>query len=296
MKYKIENLVLEGGGVCGVAFAGAIQELEKLDLISNVKHFAGSSIGVIVIFLLALGLSGDEIEQELKSLNFKKLKTKKFGILSTISNLAVNYGMYDGLGIESWIKNILVNHEYDPNITLLNFNTLTNKILYITTTNVSLGKSIILTHTTHPNLEVWKAIRMSSCFPLIFFPILHEGHKYVDGGLLNNYPIRIFDNMEKGNHTLGLRLDSNAEISNAVRYANDNVVHFIESLCDIVYSSLQNNELSVEDWDRTIRIDTLNISGLNFNITPTTIDTLIESGRSAVHHYLNRSRNGNSEK
>ena len=41
----IENLVFKGGGVLGIAYAGAIESLEEKGLLKNIKRVAGTSAG-----------------------------------------------------------------------------------------------------------------------------------------------------------------------------------------------------------------------------------------------------------
>jgi len=50
--------------------------------------------------------------------------------------------------------------------------------------------SIDLSYKTHPDLSLVKAIQMTTCFPIVFRPICDGNACYIDGGLLNNYPLR----------------------------------------------------------------------------------------------------------
>jgi NTE family protein len=56
------NLVLEGAGVRGVAYAGRIQELEQRNLLTGVQRVDGTSAGDIAAMTLSLGYTGKEIE------------------------------------------------------------------------------------------------------------------------------------------------------------------------------------------------------------------------------------------
>lgn len=63
MKQLIKNLVFEGGGVKGLAYIGALEELANhgvsLDKIENV---AGASVGSLTALLLALNYSISDIK------------------------------------------------------------------------------------------------------------------------------------------------------------------------------------------------------------------------------------------
>lgn len=74
----IENLVFEGGGVKGIAYAGTVQALEEHNILSQVKRVAGSSAGGITAMLLSLGFQTDEIKTILlEELDLKQLMDKR---------------------------------------------------------------------------------------------------------------------------------------------------------------------------------------------------------------------------
>ncbi|WP_411368520.1 patatin-like phospholipase family protein [Klebsiella pneumoniae] len=63
--------VFEGGGIKGVAFAGALQKAEEAGL--NFIGYAGASAGAIIAFLAALGYSGYDIYKIINKVDFKSL-------------------------------------------------------------------------------------------------------------------------------------------------------------------------------------------------------------------------------
>lgn len=81
---QIEYLVFEGGGGKGLAFVGAIDEMSTNKKLWNakgesifplkqngqVKGVAGSSAGAITALFLSLGLSSQQIQEEMKKKNF----------------------------------------------------------------------------------------------------------------------------------------------------------------------------------------------------------------------------------
>src|SRR5580698_462719 len=64
------NLVFQGGGVKGIAYAGALQFLPDNYV---VKGFGGSSAGALVAALLAIGKRGDDLRDVLKDPELFKL-------------------------------------------------------------------------------------------------------------------------------------------------------------------------------------------------------------------------------
>ena len=47
MSYCFKNLVFEGGGAKGIAYLGAMEVLEKKDILKNIERIGGASAGAI---------------------------------------------------------------------------------------------------------------------------------------------------------------------------------------------------------------------------------------------------------
>ena len=52
-------------------------------------------------------------------------------------------------------------------------------------------KTINLSYKTHPKLQVFKAVYMSMSFPLCL-SLYEDEHCYLDGGIIDNYPLQFF--------------------------------------------------------------------------------------------------------
>lgn len=102
----IENIVLEGGGVKGVAYAGALESMQANGLLKDVKRVAGSSAGGITAALMALGYSPAELKEILlDQLNFSELMDEPINLAGIDTLLSVN-GMDIGIaGIISLFRN-----------------------------------------------------------------------------------------------------------------------------------------------------------------------------------------------
>ena len=67
-----------------------------------------------------------------------------------------------------------------------------NKIdihIYATNINSYYLEKVDLSHTTHPDLPIIKALSMSAAYPFAFKPVCSGEDCFIDGGLLNNYPL-----------------------------------------------------------------------------------------------------------
>ncbi len=176
-----------------------------------------------------------------------------------------------------------------------------------------------------PEMCIADAVRISMSLPLIFATKRNvRGDVCVDGGILDIYPVKLFD-QEKyiedprsiratdyyerqdairraGNpgvprhvynrETLGFRLDSKEEIS-VYKDGTELPRHQIRDLFDFccqLYMTMQeaqsNTHLHSDDWQRTIYIDTLGIESTQFGLRDELKEKLIASGRAGVVEYF----------
>ena len=81
MAYAFKNLIFEGGGVKGIAYVGAIRELENRQIMKNIKRVGGTSAGAINAVLLALGYTLKDTQKILMELNFKNFMDDSWGAI-----------------------------------------------------------------------------------------------------------------------------------------------------------------------------------------------------------------------
>lgn len=156
------GLVLSGGGMRGIAHIGVIQALEERGIV--VTHIAGSSVGAIVGALYAYGYSTTEMLdffRVIQILDFKKYALNKPGIIDAEK-------FYDAF--KAYLK-------------VDDFSALKKK-LTITATNILDGQLQIF-----ETGELIKPILASAAFPGVFAPVHINDSYYVDGGVLNNFPV-----------------------------------------------------------------------------------------------------------
>src|SRR6266511_4337469 len=100
------DLVFEGGGVKGIALAGAFSVLEERGY--NPQNVAGTSAGAVVGSLVAAGYQAKELHDLLEETPFSKFKDegwedKVIGLGLPISILK-DHGIYEGKYFHEWIK------------------------------------------------------------------------------------------------------------------------------------------------------------------------------------------------
>ena len=112
MTYQFTNLVFEGGGVKGIAYAGALQVLTDRGIMPQIKQVAGTSAGAITATLLALGYTAGEIKPIIMDLDFKKFEDGWDPL-----RIPLEYGLYKGHTFLVWLQQMITNKNFPADIT-----------------------------------------------------------------------------------------------------------------------------------------------------------------------------------
>ena len=199
---QFRNLVFEGGGVKGIAYAGAVQVLEKKKVLADIRRVAGSSAGAITAALLAAGASAKDIEEIVGHTSFRKFMDDSFGLLRDVARLLDKYGWYKGDAFADWMKKQIHVLTDRPDLDFKGLRELAKanpkryRELYVIGTNLSTQLEVVYCADLTPDVPIWEAVRISMSIPLFFAAVKKNHSIYVDGGVTWNYPIDLFD--EKG--------------------------------------------------------------------------------------------------
>ncbi|NGX83893.1 patatin-like phospholipase family protein [Aequorivita sp. KMM 9714] len=228
------GLVLSGGGARGAAHIGALKAFEEYGI--SPTHISGTSIGAIVGALYAADVHWTEILKFFKNTSIfhtKRFAFNKPGFLDTEK-------FYDDLNF------------YLPRD---NFDSL-QKPLYITATNVLNGKLKIFSKG-----QLIKPVIASASFPGVFTPTEINGSYYIDGGILNNFPVEpikkhcdkiigVYINSLKKISIKDLKYSySVADRALKIRAAYDSIKKFPE--CDLIISPEEIGEFAVFGMSNT---------------------------------------------
>lgn len=278
----IHTLVLSGGGMKGVAYAGVFKFLEEIqqkkkfynELKIDIKTMCCVSVGSILGLLYILKYTSQEIEDEILLKNFKTLKdfdTVKF---------FENFGIDTGNNIMSWIESQLIKRNLDLNTTFRQLYIFNNIDFQVGVTNLSKQQLEIHNHINTPNASVLESIRMSISLPFFFKSIKRDNCFYIDGGIMNNYPIRLFTNLEG---VLGCNLLSAPNESNEI-----NEINHLDSYICCLANCIFNGTISLneEEMKKTITIQTNEKNTLNFLLTKTQKKNLIKLGYTCSENYF----------
>jgi NTE family protein len=323
--YPYKNLVLEGGGVRGLAYAGAFSELEKNGIINQIDKVAGTSAGAIAGVMVSLGYSAKEIDSIMRSLPVEEFNDGRGGIVGKYKRVRHKFGLYKGEKFEVWMQDLIWHKTSDSNLTFAQLHQLhlrnnLYKDFYCTGTNLSKQQLEVFSYERTPDMPVGLAVRISGGIPFYFEPIILNNqfqkidkndtisfrNYYVDGGMIANYPISIFDSCENGGdplfcehlqfnkQTLGIKLERPAQIDSLKNNSNNippfkirSIKDYIHAFNNLVIETLNRKYPNLEnEKNRTIYVSYGTIRSTVRKMKPAEKEMLFNNGVNAVADFL----------
>ena len=324
--------VFEGGGVKGIAFAGAIAAAERDAGVKEWVNVAGTSAGSIVAALLVAGYDAGGLQKLLADAEYARFADCGAGgkWLGGLWNAAARLrGMAPGHYFLDWMREQLAASplarelgkteltfadvkrrdlppkEELPDISDEKYERATYR-LHVIGSDVTTGRMIILPDDLPDYTEVdgrpldkdsfplVEAVRMSMSYPFLFTPVvLHRQGRsvyVVDGGLLSNFPIWLFDGPHPKRPTWGFRLHGGSSVEEGLPYRKIPRPLWQVPLVKAMFSA------ATEAWDReqmeqvvsarTVSIPTHEISTTDFGLTKAEADSLYGWGLNAAHDFF----------
>ncbi|MBA4494956.1 patatin-like phospholipase family protein [Paenactinomyces guangxiensis] len=288
------DAVFEGGGVKGIGLVGALCVAEEKGY--RWKKVAGSSAGSIIAALLAAGYTAKEMYEMLIQQNFLDFIVPawydKFPYLGPAIRLWIKKGMYSGLPLERWIEGLLQAKG------VRTFADLKGDVeLRIIASDISRGQLLVLPYDLEgygynpEQLPVARVVRMSCSIPFFFDPvkIIHRPSKtlsyIVDGGVLSNFPVWLFDQENPRWPTFGFRFISRSE--QQVHQIHGPLSMFLSILYTMM-DAHDNRDITEQDQVRTIRVPTLDVKLTDFSISLEKRKQLFQSGVKAADEFFDK--------
>jgi len=275
---KINTLCFSGGGIKALAFIGALEHLLEKNIfaLEDIKTFVGSSAGSMLSFLLNIGWKINEIKAFLLNFNFEKL-------ISEINSLALfeTYGIQDGNKLQLLFIKFLENKFQVKDITFEELYQRTNKKIIVIGTNLTKSEEAVFSYKTTPKFSVVLALRISSSIPLIFKPIKYENELYVDGGIVNNFPL----NHCSKKTTIGLYIKNSG---NSIESINDFILSVLNTTTDTI-----SNKSMKKYKKNVIEIINTNSEFIKFNINLEERNRIIKDGYNSCDKFIECYQNVN---
>jgi NTE family protein len=188
------GLVLSGGGAKGLAHIGVLKEIEKAGI--KIDYIGGTSMGAIVGGLYACGYTANELDSIFSNLDsdaiiqdiiprgnktfYEKNNDEVYALSLPFQKLRVTVPKGFSKGLYNYNLFNKLTHNYRH---VRDFNQLKIPFLCIAT-DVETGKEVVFREGSLP-----LCLAASGAFPSLFSPVEIDGHYYIDGGVVNNYPI-----------------------------------------------------------------------------------------------------------
>jgi NTE family protein len=308
------DLVCEGGGVKGIGLVGAVTALAEAGY--SFPRVAGSSAGAIVGCLVAaLERAGEplsRLEDVVRAVDYRRFRDStgvgRVPVIGRGLSLLAHDGLYEGRYLEQFLTGALrelgvstfgdlrlpAGHEAAAGVPdgrayrlVVTVSDLSRKRL------ARLPWDLPLYDADPDELPVARAVRASAAIPFYFRPVRQPTRggdaTWVDGGLLSNFPIGLFDRADSLAPrwpTFGVRLTTRpatppstppVEGPLAVGLAaldtllTDQGNHYLEDPCTV---------------QRTVFVPTDGVSVVDFELSRAVQDRLHASGREAAQAFL----------
>ncbi|ASV69035.1 patatin-like phospholipase family protein [Cytobacillus sp. FSL W7-1323] len=285
--------VFSGGGIKGFALIGALAEIEKQGF--QFKRVAGTSAGSIISALIIAGYSSDEIERMMDDLDLKVfLDSRKSLIPIAVAKwifLFWSLGLYKGNELEKWIEARLAARG------IRTFADVPPLSLRIIASDLTNGRLLVLPddlpkYQIDPNrFSVAKAVRMSCSMPYFFEPVKIGGrgkrnNLIVDGGVLSNFPMWLFDkdNVKKTRPVLGVKLSINNNEQPPRRIKN--AIQMFEALFETMKDAHDSRYISRSHEQNVIFVPTEGVLATEFELTEEGKRDLLKLGRERAKEFL----------
>ena len=184
----IKHIVLSGGAYLGFYQFGAMQYLAKHHFYhhKDIQSIYGTSVGGLIGAIMCLHSDWSIINDYFVDRPWQKLAHVS---PSMVFDAIPNKGLLNKSFIDEIMTPLVKSAGFQENITMKNLYEFSNIHLCLYTIDINTFELIELSHDTTPELELLSAIYMSCCLPYVFQPFWHNETYYIDGGLLNSYPI-----------------------------------------------------------------------------------------------------------
>ncbi|WP_419872312.1 patatin-like phospholipase family protein [Candidatus Pristimantibacillus sp. PTI5] len=287
------DAVFEGGGVRGIAFIGAIQVMEANGY--TWERLAGTSAGAVVAALLACGYSARELIEIMNTLDYSHLLGRTWIHYVPIVGKAIPLIFRSGIYLNTPLEDKLTYLLNQKGVST--FDDLPEGKLKIIASDISSGKMLVLPddlsrYDISPSqFPIAAAVRMSTTIPYFFQPYrlktnLRRKPSYIlDGGLLSNYPIWLFDVEGIPRWpTFGFRLlGEHAEIPfHDVR----GPFSMFRAMFQTMLKAHDQRHVDKHAKKRTVFIPTGRVTATQFDLSAEDRDSLFQSGQDAALKFL----------
>lgn len=268
-------LVISGGGIKGFSALGAVSKLSQLNIMTNIETFCGTSAGSAICLLLIIGYSAQDIYNILSELDMNNVI--KPNLENIFDDIHIGLNLSDP--IIYIIGFLMKKKNYSIKTTFDDLFKKTNKHLIVTGVCLNDVSLHYFSYSNSPNMEILKAIQISISIPLIFKPCEFQHKLWIDGGVMNNYPIDLFNS--NLNDVIGIYMDEDYDSCDSFEDTQSYIFQIIKCL----FKGMNFNKINLYK-EQTIHIKTKNLS-FSFELSKNQMLELFNIGYSSASLFFN---------
>jgi NTE family protein len=297
--------VFSGGGMKGIAFAGAIAAAEEAGY-TEWGRLAGTSAGAIAAMALAVGYDARGIRQALEATDYSRI-AESGNPLRRIANLVGRHGFTRGTGLAEWIASLLesapeparVFGELDGRLQVVGCD-LAHSRLVVFPDDVGLYEDERGAALEPAEFPIADAVRVSAGYPYFFPPLALRDRAtgrdgvLVDGGVASAFPVFLFDRPAPRRPTWGFRLHSGmgAQMPSHREIGGpDWPLDMAWGILDTTMNALDARGV-LGFGDRVVSIPTGDVETLDFSLSPEEREFLYRSGHEAAKAFFDAHPSG----
>ena len=310
------DLVLEGGGVKGIALVGAIGPLVAAGY--RFPRIAGTSAGAIVGSVLAAlqrrGESVDRLDDIARTLDYTRFRDRGFpgrylgplGFLADGFSVLFEDGVFEGDYLRDWLGGVLADLGVETFGDLRTDDESDDGLLHhryglvVTASDLS-RKRLVQLPWDYPEYDldpdeqrVADAVRASASIPYFFEPVQLKGPRgtstLVDGGLVSNYPIGVFDRLDEHPPrwpTIGVRLDAlGLGDTGRLEPVQGPVAMGLALIETSIEACQAEHVLDPCNIARSVYVDTGGVGAIDFRLSEAQQEQLLAAGSEAAERFL----------
>ncbi len=280
------------------------------------QSVAGTSAGASLAVLLGAGYTAAELRKIFLDFDFTRVQDKswedRIPLIGTPLSLLKDQGVYEGKALLEYVRGLLEDRNVSNFGDLVNTDAGEERHRYkaqVIASDITGRRLLVLPRDVSwlgvgdpDSFEVALAVRMSAGIPFYFEPVKFRNpvtgrkHLVVDGGVLSNFPVWLFDSRgEPRWPTFGLRLvEPEPEVPldrrmEPAAYPPGGLGTTIDYVKNLVYTMLEAHDrlyIETSDFARTIPIPTLGVRTTDFDLSTERRLELYEAGRAAAEKFL----------
>ena len=232
----ITHLVFGGNALRTLCLCGVLRYIYCYDLHNLIRDVSGTSMGAFFALAFSLKIPIEQLEKFIYEVCGKSHLT----IIHTSSffNIFNNYGIGCSLDYLEVIKKYIKDNYDKEDLTFLELSKKTGINLYVSTTNISNGKNVNFNVNNTPNSSIIEAVAASMCVPFFSKPILIDGEYYVDGFITDNFPLDVFNGINR-DQILGVavNLDKDYEMPICNKGEELSFFHYLYNIMYVIYNN-----------------------------------------------------------